>query len=68
MLAEAGKHLDAGVPTVACDKGSENVNSEVDELIEAGDLHEIQNRGRVRTVGRDHEFCDGDVVEFFFSG
>ena len=39
-----------------------------DELIEAGDLHEIQTRGHVRTVGRDHEICDGDVVEFFFSG
>ena len=39
-----------------------------DELIEAGDLHEIQNRGHVRTVGRDHEIHDGDVVEFFFSG
>jgi len=38
-----------------------------DELIEAGDLHEVQNRGRVRTVGRDHEICDGDVVEFFFN-
>ena len=38
-----------------------------DELIEAGDLHEIQGRGRVRTVGRDHEICDGDVVEFFFN-
>jgi ribosome-binding ATPase YchF (GTP1/OBG family) len=38
-----------------------------DELIEAGDLHEIQSRGRVRTVGRDHEICDGDVVEFFFN-
>jgi GTP-binding protein YchF len=37
-----------------------------DELIEAGDLHEIQSRGRVRTVGRDHEICDGDVVEFLF--
>ena len=39
-----------------------------DELIEAGDLHEIQNRGHVRVVGRDHEIHDGDVVEFFFSG
>jgi len=38
-----------------------------DELIEAGDLHEIQSRGRVRTVGRDHEICDGDVVEFLFN-
>ena len=39
-----------------------------DELIEAGDLHEIQTRGHVRTVGRDHEICGGDVVEFFFNG
>jgi GTP-binding protein YchF len=39
-----------------------------DELIEAGDLHEIQSRGHVRVVGRDHEIQDGDVVEFFFSG
>ena len=38
-----------------------------DELIEAGALHEIQNQGRVRTVGRDHEICDGDVVEFLFN-
>jgi GTP-binding protein YchF len=39
-----------------------------DDLIETGDLHEIQARGRVRTVGRDHEIADGDVVEFLFSG
>ena len=38
-----------------------------DELIETGDLHEIQSRGHVRTVGRDHEINDGDVVEFFFN-
>jgi GTP-binding protein YchF len=38
-----------------------------DELIEAGDLHEVQSRGHVRTVGRDHEICDGDIVEFFFN-
>jgi GTP-binding protein YchF len=38
-----------------------------DELIEAGNLQEIQSRGHVRTVGRDHEICDGDVVEFFFN-
>ena len=35
---------------------------------EAGTLQEIQSRGHVRTVGRDHEIHDGDVVEFFFSG
>jgi len=39
-----------------------------DELIEVGNLQEIQSRGHVRTVGRDHEIRDGDVVEFFFSG
>jgi ribosome-binding ATPase YchF (GTP1/OBG family) len=39
-----------------------------DELIETGNLKEVQSRGHVRTVGRDHEICDGDVVEFFFSG
>jgi GTP-binding protein YchF len=38
-----------------------------DELIETGDLHEVQSRGHVRTVGRDHEVHDGDVVEFFFN-
>jgi GTP-binding protein YchF len=38
-----------------------------DELIAAGNLQEIQSRGRVRTVGRDHEIHDGDVVEFFFN-
>lgn len=38
-----------------------------EELIETGDLHEVQSRGHVRTVGRDHEIADGDVVEFFFS-
>jgi GTP-binding protein YchF len=38
-----------------------------EELIEAGDLHQVQSRGHVRTVGRDHEISDGDVVEFFFN-
>ena len=38
-----------------------------DELIEVGNLQEIQSRGHVRTVGRDHEIRDGDVVEFFFN-
>jgi GTP-binding protein YchF len=37
-----------------------------DELVEVGSLQEIQSRGHVRTVGRDHEIRDGDVVEFFF--
>jgi GTP-binding protein YchF len=37
-----------------------------DELIKTGDLHEVQSRGHVRTVGRDHEINDGDVVEFLF--
>jgi ribosome-binding ATPase YchF (GTP1/OBG family) len=40
-----------------------------DELIElGGDLHQIQHLGRQRTIGRDHEISDGDVVEFLFSG
>jgi ribosome-binding ATPase YchF (GTP1/OBG family) len=38
-----------------------------DELIETGNLKEVQSHGHVRTVGRDHEICDGDVVEFFFN-
>lgn len=38
VLLEAGKHLEAGIPTVACDKGSENVNGEVDALIDAKKL------------------------------
>jgi hypothetical protein len=37
------------------------------ELIELGDLHAVQSAGRMRTVGRDHEIDDGDVVEFLFS-
>ncbi len=36
------------------------------ELVEAGDLHTIQSAGHVRTVGKDHEIMDGDVVEFLF--
>jgi hypothetical protein len=39
-----------------------------DELVEVGSLKEVQARGHVRTVGRDHEIEDGDVVEFLFSG
>jgi len=38
-----------------------------DELIEIGDLHEIKGLGHMRTVGRDSEISDGDVVEFLFS-
>jgi ribosome-binding ATPase YchF (GTP1/OBG family) len=38
-----------------------------DELAEVGDLHEIQSAGHLRTVGKDHEIADGDVVEFLFS-
>jgi GTP-binding protein YchF len=37
-----------------------------DQLVEAGDLHAIQSTGHMRTVGRDHEIADGDVVEFLF--
>ena len=36
------------------------------QLVEAGDLHTIQSEGRMRTVGKDHEIADGDVVEFLF--
>jgi GTP-binding protein YchF len=38
-----------------------------DELAEVGGLHEIQSAGHLRTVGKDHEIADGDVVEFLFS-
>jgi len=38
-----------------------------DELAEVGDLHTIQSAGHLRTVGKDHEIADGDVVEFLFS-
>jgi GTP-binding protein YchF len=38
-----------------------------DELVEIGDLHEIKSLGHMRTVGRDSEISDGDVVEFLFS-
>ena len=38
-----------------------------DELAEVGDLHQIQTAGHLRTVGKDHEIADGDVVEFLFS-
>jgi GTP-binding protein YchF len=37
-----------------------------DRLVEAGDLHAIQSAGHMRTVGKDHEIADGDVVEFLF--
>jgi ribosome-binding ATPase YchF (GTP1/OBG family) len=39
-----------------------------DELIDVGDLHAIQSAGHMRTVGKDSEISDGDVVEFLFSG
>jgi GTP-binding protein YchF len=39
-----------------------------DELIEAGDLHEIRSRGHMRTLGKESEIQHGDVVEFLFSG
>jgi GTP-binding protein YchF len=37
-----------------------------DQLVEVGDLHAIQSAGHMRTVGKDHEIADGDVVEFLF--
>ena len=36
------------------------------QLVEVGDLHAIQSAGHMRTVGKDHEISDGDVVEFLF--
>jgi GTP-binding protein YchF len=38
-----------------------------DELVEVGDLHEIRTRGHLRTVGKEYEVQDGDVIEFLFS-
>jgi GTP-binding protein YchF len=38
-----------------------------DELCEVGSLQEIRARGHLKTVGRDHEISDGDVVEFLFN-
>jgi GTP-binding protein YchF len=38
-----------------------------EELLSIGDLHRIQQAGHLRTVGRDHEIGDGDVVEFVFN-
>jgi len=37
------------------------------ELCAHGSLAEVQQAGLVRTVGKDYEVQDGDVVEFFFS-
>jgi hypothetical protein len=36
------------------------------QLVEAGDLHTVQSAGHMRTVGKDHQIADGDVVEFLF--
>lgn len=36
------------------------------ELQEHGDLQQLQSKGLVRTVGKDYEINDGDVVEFLF--
>ncbi len=38
-----------------------------DELVEFGDFHEIRSRGHLKTVGRDYEVSDGDVIEFLFN-
>ena len=38
-----------------------------DELCETGDLHEIRSRGHLKTVGREYEISDGDVIEFLFN-
>jgi hypothetical protein len=37
------------------------------ELMEVGDLFVIRNRGHMRTIDKDHELEDGDVVELPFS-
>ena len=36
------------------------------DLVERGSLHELQRAGLVRTVGKDYEVADGDVIEFLF--
>ena len=38
-----------------------------DELCETGDQHEIRSRGHLKTVGREYEVKDGDVMEFLFN-
>ena len=38
-----------------------------DELCETGDLHAIRSRGHLKTVGREYEVKDGDVMEFLFN-
>ena len=38
-----------------------------EELLEAGSMHELHRRGRLRTEGRDYRLADGDVVEFLFT-
>jgi len=38
-----------------------------DELIEVGDIHEIGSRGHMRTVGKEYQVQDGDVIEFLFN-
>ena len=38
-----------------------------EELCEHGSLAELQHRGLIRTVGKDYEVQDGDVIEFLFN-
>lgn len=38
-----------------------------EELLEAGSVHELHDRGRLRTEGRDYRVADGDVIEFLFT-
>ena len=38
-----------------------------EELLDAGSMHELHLRGRLRTEGRDYRVADGDVVEFLFT-
>jgi GTP-binding protein YchF len=38
------------------------------ELCEHGSLHELQTKGLIRTVGKEYQVGDGDIIEFLFSG
>jgi GTP-binding protein YchF len=38
-----------------------------EELCRHGSLHELQTKGLIRTVGKEYQVEDGDVIEFLFS-
>lgn len=66
----AGTHASTAAGKIHSDMEKGFVRAKVvaaDELVEVGDLHAIQNAGHMRTIGKDHEIEDGDVVEFLFS-